>query len=231
MKYLISHEDYIKEEKTLRKSADKLIGREKEIPKDKKPTSKEASELDSMFDAPFNDFVERLATNVKNPKFRTLINMGERDGLDLDEQIKINTDSVFRCHDLIPTQSEIGIEKLFDTVNNDASLARRIIKKDMSSFIQNRLLIGNDKFILDGHHRWALISILNPKNQIPCIDIQVPSMYRPEDMLKVVQLTIAATYGELELKDSDVVYNLWDPALTKDKFLKITTFFFCIITS
>jgi len=48
------------------------------------------------------------------------------------------------------------------------------------------------EYILDGHHRWSQIMMMNPDAQVAIDDLQPTGVLKnPEDALKVMQLAIA----------------------------------------
>lgn len=153
--------------------------------------------LKDIINSDYISFVKKLGDNIKDPKFQAILNGGYEDGQTLDEQIKVHMDVSYKAKDLIPTQNQIGFEESFKGVLSNSKKAKNIILNDLSDFNNNRLLIGNGKYILDGHHRWSQIYFLNPQAEIPCINIEMPQVGSEEMMLKIIQLCIASTYNTI----------------------------------
>lgn len=75
--------------------------------------------------------------------------------------------------DLMPSQREIDVEKVFEYI---------FTEEDFDRFFGKSVLLGDSplvtfggKYIVDGHHRWANIFILNPKAKVEVLD------FEPED--------------------------------------------------
>jgi hypothetical protein len=66
---------------------------------------------------------------------------------------------------LRPSQNEINAERV-DSVIEDIK-ARKISHK-------NPIVISEDGYIVDGHHRWAAYKKYNPDHKIPVLVIEVP---------------------------------------------------------
>ena len=109
--------------------------------------------------------------------------------------------------DLVPTQSQIGLKETFSWMSNPKSIDEIIVGGQANLFENNRILIANNKWILDGHHRWSYVYTLNPDAVIPCININLPGR-KPAEILKDVQLAIATTYKDLYTKQVTIDMNL-----------------------
>lgn len=73
--------------------------------------------------------------------------------------------------ELIPIQSEIDLVKILIKVfNNEVSLLN-LIHDEGIKILGFPILTYNNKFIIDGHHRWAQINLFNPNTSISCINI------------------------------------------------------------
>jgi len=97
--------------------------------------------------------------------------------------------------ELIQTQSEIDINgsigypiehlphEIFDILE---------AKESQPLVINNKSIItcGNGKYIIDGHHRWTQVLLLNPQAKMQCINIDLDS---PLKTLKAIQLGIRVT--------------------------------------
>jgi len=92
-------------------------------------------------------------------------------------------------------------------MSNEESISEIVLEDSAKLFEKNRLLIANRKWIIDGHHRWAYVYALNPNASIPCININLPEQ-SPLDILKDVQIAIAATYGDLYFREQEIEYNI-----------------------
>ena len=125
---------------------------------------------------------------------------------------------------LIPTQSEIDMEQslkfpLKNVEENgvyplDNYLAGGLILHPVGAI----LTANNGTYVLDGHHRWSSIYVINPYTQVAAIDVgYIPS---PQDGLKEVQMAIIARDAQLNPQLVEGV-NLLDPNLQESVFNRI----------
>jgi len=165
------------------------------------------SKYKELMSLPYNDFVELLKKSIQHPEIQDILNSGKKDKSIKDEIINVSEVNIKVTH-LKPTQKEIELESIFNSIPKDEDFEKLVVN-DLDYFEKNRLFIANNKFILDGHHRWALMYALNPEVKIPCINIDVP-FKEPDKILKVVQLAIAATYNDIHIKEKEIENNLFE---------------------
>jgi hypothetical protein len=186
--------------------------------------------IEDLLDIGYVEFVKKLKKNANDPKVKTILNLGKKDGLN-DEAIKVTEVSI-TAKNLIPTQSQIGLaDSLGYLREHSPEGAAKLIKGDTSAFKENRILTANNKYILDGHHRWSQVFLFNPDAKIPSVNLTIPDLDEGTDLLKVVQLAIAATYGDIKMKPADAptdIFNLTEkqireqlPELMGEKMLEI----------
>lgn len=160
--------------------------------------------VSKMLDANYESFIKALTgisgiptedTVAKiDPKVKAVLNMGRRDKNLQDEIVKYSTPQL-SVKDLIPTQSQIG---LADSIGFIAFAKPDGVKSSLSgaaSFGGGAILTADNKYILDGHHRWSQVFMINPGATIPCVNINL-GVKDGKEALKVIQLAIAATYGD-----------------------------------
>lgn len=100
---------------------------------------------------------------------------------------------------LIPTQNEIDLEKslkyvLTDPVSLAADFAGGVVVPGGGGAV---LTADDGTYIVDGHHRWSAIYLVNPSAQVATIDIgYVPN---PQTALKEAQIGIVAQLGYLKV--------------------------------
>lgn len=131
---------------------------------------------------------------------------------------------------LIPTQSEIGIANSlrFPLENNPENGIY-----PLDTYLKGGLILhpagviltaNNGTYVLDGHHRWSSVYVINPYTQIQAVDLgYVPS---PQDGLKQTQLSIIARDAELN-PQFVASTNLLDPNLPRSVFdAEVRTFIY-----
>lgn len=109
------------------------------------------------------------------------------------DSIKPSVQSVgVKTTQLFPTQSEIDWKK---------SLSRGLAQ-DCSNFFKSPVTLGmpvltyNNKYILDGHHRWSQVAMFNPEGEVACINFSYPQG-TVVDVLKDTQAATLATLGKV----------------------------------
>ena len=97
---------------------------------------------------------------------------------------------------LIPTQNEIDLKKsLKFALQDPAKLERYFAGGIIQPFGNPVVTAGNGTYIVDGHHRWSEIVVINPNTQVTALDLgYVPN---PQDALKQAQVGVAALKGVL----------------------------------
>lgn len=134
--------------------------------------------------------------------------------------------------DLYPTQSEIDLEnsaKWFTKKFINWNTVENIYtKKDYGSNFGFPILVYRDgkNWIIDGHHRWSQVGLLNYDGSVHCLVISGPA--KVQDFLKITQGAIAAVIaddnnsnngegGKLPVGKARPENNIFGPALKDDK--------------
>lgn len=168
----------------------------------------------------YDDYVKTLDKMLEDPKAKTLLEDGF--GSDLGDISFTFKPQLLRAADLIPTQSDIDIEK---------SLSRAItridnIKKDFDKQIvinDMPIVTFNSNYVIDGHHRWSEAAMINPDGKMLCFNYEAKDI-TPIQMLKAVQGSIAAVLakrGEEKMPHSKTEsQNIYDPKWTTEKIKK-----------
>lgn len=170
-------------------------------------------------DKKYPDYVKTLNKMLKDPKARVLLQDGF--GADLGD-IKFEFQPrLIRAASLVPTQAEIDIEKSLkhsltkhENIRNDFS--NKIVVNDTP------IVTFRGNYIIDGHHRWSEVAMLNPDGKMLCFDYDAD--ISPIQMLKAVQGAIAAVYAKKDdgkLPQSEVKSkNIYDSDWTVEKIKK-----------
>ena len=110
-------------------------------------------------DKKYPDYVKTLNRMLKDPKARVLLQDGF--GADLGD-IKFNFQPrLIRAGSLVPTQAEIDVEKSL----KHALTKKENIRNDFSNKIivnETPIVTFRGNYVIDGHHRWSEIAMLNP---------------------------------------------------------------------
>jgi hypothetical protein len=156
-------------------------------------------EQEVSWDDKYEQFVQKLGDNAKDPKTRSFINAGLKDGYSDDDKFSFSSKDL-AVKDLVPTQNEVDIDK---------SLAFPM-KKDPGKFVTynsgdgpftlgSPIVTYKGKYVIDGHHRWSQLYACNADATIKAIDIDIANL-EPLDVLKAVQASIAITTGDVPVQ-------------------------------
>lgn len=119
-----------------------------------------------------------------------------------------------RVGDLKPIQSKIDYKKTITKIV-DGTADPNSILTGYDIVIGMPLLVFNDTYIIDGHHRWSQACVLNLESKISCISIM--SEISLEDILKRIQIVIATDLGEVPSSkiNSKNLYDVGEKELVK----------------
>ncbi len=101
--------------------------------------------------------------------------------------------------DMVPTQNEIDLAKtLKNTLQDPASIEKFFDGGVITPFGDAPVITADDgTYIIDGHHRWSAIYLINPYAQVITVDVgYVPN---PQAALKETQIGIVAQLGYLKV--------------------------------
>ena len=95
--------------------------------------------------------------------------------------------------DLIPTQNEIDLQKSLKFPLGSGQFADLLRRRNHSALRQPHRHRRQRTYIVDGHHRWSAIVLINPNTQVAALDLgYVPN---PQTALKQAQIGVAGAKG------------------------------------
>jgi hypothetical protein len=159
----------------------------------------------------YEDLGPALEEIVDDPKLYTLLAEGFGNGELADVKMSSSATAISVAQ-LLPSQSEIGL---------DNSLSYPL-KQDCSNLFNSPVTIVapiityRKTFIIDGHHRWSQLYMMNPKAKISAINFNY-SESSPYRALRNFQGAIAVAHKEVPKSYSRVnnVYEMSDSAIEK----------------
>ena len=158
--------------------------------------------LKDLISKDYVEFVGQLQKQIKDPKFRQFLNMGIEDG-DMTDDVITTREVNIPVQALKPTQSQIGlVDSLGWTAKNKPKSAGVTATADVAD-VGGPIITANGEYIVDGHHRWSQVYLLNPNAKIPAVDFQMAAAKNAKDVLKLTQLAIAAVDRVLPLIPAD----------------------------
>lgn len=157
-----------------------------------------------------SDFTEALDDIVSDDRLYQLLALGFGDGEYADVQMTVET-TALPSKKLRPTQSEIGL---------DNSL-KFPLKSDCSKYFQDPVTIVapiityNNNYVIDGHHRWSQINVINPEAQVAAIDFGYN--LRPGEVLRTFQGAVAIANKDVPSQVSRVnnIYDMSESEIRK----------------
>lgn len=97
---------------------------------------------------------------------------------------------------LVPTQNEIDLQKSLKFPLQDPSSLNTYFTGGVIQPFGNPIVTANDgTYIVDGHHRWSGIVLVNPYTQVTALDLGYVPV--PQSALKEAQIGVAAAKGYL----------------------------------
>jgi hypothetical protein len=136
--------------------------------------SKFIEDLEEMKYLPYKDFMKSLKIKIGDSEFMSkLSSLGEisgDSGSGLGKVEYVDLEVKF----LVPTESQIGLMESLAWLQNIPSIQKIVIDNKATLFDNNRIFVVNKRWILDGHHRFAYVRMLNKNATIPCINITIP---------------------------------------------------------
>lgn len=155
---------------------------------------------------PIETYVAILKKYANDPVFDKVAASGQTDGNPQDEKVSVSSGEV-QASDLIATQAEIGFgNSLADQVKNKYDATKTALGLNGSPIVMSSksgpvpILVYNGKYVLDGHHRWSQIMMVNPTGKVQVDNIQGPGLENEEEALKAMQFAIAATADRVVTK-------------------------------
>lgn len=142
----------------------------------------------------YDEFVQKLGDLASDPKVQAFLKSGKADGDQSDDKFTATAKAI-AVKNLRPTQNEIDVNGSLKWPLTKPDSLRNCLQKGPVT-IKAPVVTYNGKFIIDGHHRWSQLYSMNKEGVINCIDLTGPNL-KPIDVLKVVQLAIAADIGKV----------------------------------
>jgi len=152
-------------------------------------------QIQNLLGEQYPEFVEILGKNIKDKKFRQAL-------FRLEKKNKINTKILSaKAYDMMPTQNEIDVDKsLFYPLTLPKTTRMYLSQKTPIMVGGNPIVTcDNTKYIIDGHHRWSQIYVLNPDALIQCLDLT--DLNDPFEGLKASQLAVAVDSGKIPIAE------------------------------
>lgn len=167
--------------------------------------------VEKLRSASYEELGDALEDVVSDPKLYALLKEGFGDG-EL-AKVKMSTQpTAIAVTQLLPTQSEIGLDNsLKYPLSQDCS---KLFNSPIT--IVAPIVTYRKTFVIDGHHRWSQLYMMNPEAKITAINFNY-SEQSPFRALRNFQGAIAVAHKEVPKQYSKVnnVYEMSDSAIEK----------------
>jgi|TARA_R110000824_G_scaffold50231_8_gene140502 hypothetical protein len=156
-------------------------------------------------------YIPLLQKIASDPEFKAIASAGKTDGAPDDESFNITPGSV-KASNLRATQKEIGLSNsLLDQLKQPSWAPHppamnalglkgspiEMLCKDSRCAILTFGPIDGGYRILDGHHRWSQVMMMNPDGVVAIDNLEPEGVLStPENALKLMQLAIALKAGK-----------------------------------
>jgi hypothetical protein len=178
----------------------KLTSLVKSILKEDEVDDKLANLSDKFDSGTVEDYVATLQKYATDPKVAAVLKAGQTDNKGkADERFSVAGASP-EAKNLKPTQNEIGaVDSLLNILTDKFNSLDGFLKGTAS--FPDPIIIYNDEYVIDGHHRWSQVYAANPDATIPALNIT--GKLDPKQILKVVHTAIAADAGQTKTIEAD----------------------------
>lgn len=131
-----------------------------------------------------SNFTDALEDITNDDRLYELLCLGFGDGEFADVQMQVEA-TALESKKLSPSQSEIGLDNsLKFPLKSDCS----IYFKDPVTIVAP-IITFNSNYIVDGHHRWSQINVINPEAKVAALDFKYN--LRPGEVLRAFQGAVA----------------------------------------
>ena len=196
--WLFRREDLAKEPETRQLFRETLEAGSRGEPPNNPDTARVVEEVDGILNEPrYEDFVERLGAAARDPKLRGVLVGGLLDGKLLDDLVQHDVGMLRMGRNLKPIQHEIDLEKSLEWVGRHPENVPLMLRGGTlgpEHLGGNPMVISYGRYIIDGHHRWSQVYMINPEARLKCINLHVED---PGAALRKSQTAIAALTGEV----------------------------------
>jgi hypothetical protein len=155
-----------------------------------------AFQIKNILKLPITQFVDSFSNIASDAKVQAVLQSGLEDGDVKDDAITYTQGNV-SVSQLVPTQNEIGMDDSLNNILIDKFGALQSFLQGKANVGANPIVIYNNKYIIDGHHRWSQVLAANPKATVPVLNLI--GRLQPLDVLKIVHLAIATGQNDLPL--------------------------------
>jgi len=162
--------------------------------KEEEPVTAANEPAKISWDMDYVQFVKTLGANAADKKVRAFIAAGLKDTAgEADDMFTFGAANYYPVAKLRPTQSEIDVNKSlkFPMAEEPKAFIPYLKNPGGDYTIKGPIVIYNEEFVIDGHHRWSSIYCCDRTAKIQAVNITTKTPLDPIDILKAMQASIA----------------------------------------
>lgn len=160
-------------------------------------------------------FVTELRQNIKDQKFIDAIRALSAQS----KRIKYNENLIKYVRNMIPTQNEIDLNKSLLYPLTDPFVIHQCFSNSPVALGCAKVVTSCDgKYIIDGHHRWSQVFVINPDCKYQCLDLT--ELCSPFDALKAAEIGIAGDLKDVPIAEVKGINLLTIDEATLSTFIK-----------
>ena len=141
----------------------------------------------------YTAFVKKLKSIISDPAVLDILDNGKEDGSVGDEKIKISSSSLL-VKNGIPTQNEVDIDKSLSYQLEGKGQVQSLMSGGTIT-IAGPIITLNNKYVLDGHHRWSQAYCFNPNLKLSSLNITGIKDWKTA--LKAIQMAIGTEIKQI----------------------------------
>ena len=152
--------------------------------------------MDRLLDSKYEVFVKYLGQNIRDPKVLAMIDAGQEDGDKSDDKFAFSSGAI-PVKGLRPTQMEVDIDKsLAYPMSIKPAEFIKFVTSEGPFTLKGPIVTFNEKYVVDGHHRWSSLYCCNSNASITNINMAISGL-EPLGALKAVQAAIGTEKGSI----------------------------------
>lgn len=178
----------------------------------------DVNRLKELLGLDYETFVKELGEFADDNKLIAAIEAGKKDGKMNDEKVSFKS-VIIAVKKLHPMQNEIDMnQSLKFQLEGKFPQSLKDILSGEPITIKAPIITLNGKYIIDGHHRWSQVYSMNDNAKMKALNLEIDD--DPIDVLKAVQMAIAATIKDVPTQDVQGTNLLDADGDTVRKFVK-----------
>jgi hypothetical protein len=145
---------------------------------------------DVLEEPAYEKYVAELGSGASDPRVQAVLRAGLQDGNPRDESVGVSAGGG-PCTQFLPIQNEIDLSKSLGFIAARPANVPKVLAGGPISAADmggSPIISAANQYIVDGHHRWSQVYMINPDAVIETMDIKISDA---ETALRAMQAAIA----------------------------------------